>query len=148
MEVDMGYALLKEAENSRAFDRMPAVLIQHPTKGCAYYLSEADISLFSTTAESLAGLRAGTVTFTISDELVDEVPPFNLDPANEPDVLIRFAKDRTSYLVSAAELERFRVDQPRSSFGDHYVSFIIPSGLELVEEIPLLKKGLLQSNTG
>lgn len=140
---------LKLQEYKREFTSLPSVLIQHPTRGCAYFIPELDLLKYKADAKAFAKLRSGTVTFVIAgEEIVDELPAFNQDPSNQPDVMIRFPHDRTSYLVPFAELEKYQVDQPTTSFGDHYISFIVPGGMELVEEIPLLKKGLLQSNTG
>ncbi len=145
----MGLAALKQDEFRQFFETLPAVLIQHPSKQCAYYISKDDLLKFKASPTAFASLRPGTVTFSITgEEMVDEVPPFNQDPSDSPDILVRFLRDRTAYLVPHSELQKFRVEQPKFAFGNHYVSFVVPGGMELVEEIPLLRKGLLQSNTG
>lgn len=145
----MNSAASKLQEYKREFTALPSVLIQHPTRGCAYYVSDTDLKKYKADAQAFASLRSGTVTFVIAgEELIDELPTFNQDSTDQPDILVRFPHDRTAYLVPFSELEQYKTSQPDSSFGDHYVSFIIPNGMELVEEIPLLKKGLLQSNTG
>ena len=141
--------LSKSTEHKRVFAALPAVLIQNPSKSCAYFLEASELARFQVNASDLVGMKPGTVTFSIcGEELVDEVPPFNQDPGSTPDVLVRYLEDRTAYLIPASELAKFEIDQPEFSFGDHYVSFIMPSGMELVEEIPFLKRGMLQSNTG
>jgi len=146
---NMASTARKFQELKREFTKLPDVLIQHPTKSCAYYLTSAQLESYRADSEKFAKLRSGTVTFVITGgEIVDELPAFNQDPSDQPDILVRFPRDRTAYLLPYTELERYKVDQPIDSFGDHYMSFIVPGGMELVEEIPLLKKGLLQSNTG
>lgn len=137
------------AEVRKKHDQLPAVLIQHPTKSCAYFLPADQLAAFRATPETFANLNPGTVTFSItSDDELDEVPPFNQDPSDSPDVLVRFLRDRSAYLIPHAQLQRFKVAQPVHAFGEHYVSFIVPAGMELIAEIPFMKRGLLQSNTG
>jgi hypothetical protein len=139
----------KSTEFSREFQELPAILVQHPGRSCAYFIPADRLVDFLATPDVFAKLRPGTVAFTISgEEIIDEMPPFNQDPSDAPDIQICFAPDRTSYVVPFEALEQFKIEQPKFRFGTDYVSFIIPAGMELVEEIPLLKRGLLQSNTG
>ncbi len=136
-------------EYERVFETLPDVLIQHPAKACAYLIPATELIKFKARSNDFVQLGSDTVTFSISgEELLDEVPPFNQDASNEPNVLIRYLKDRTAYFLSFSQLEQYRVSQPETPFGDHYISFIMPGGMELVQEIPFLKRGLLQSNTG
>lgn len=140
---------IKTQEYSRVFESVPSVLIQHPSQTCAYLIPSTKLAKHRASAGDFARLRPGTVTFSIGgDELVDDLPAFNQDPDDHPDVLIRFTPDRTAYLLKYGDLESYKVAQPDMSPGEDFVSFIIPAGMELIEEIPLLKRGLLQSNTG
>ncbi|WP_027556391.1 hypothetical protein [Bradyrhizobium sp. Cp5.3] len=139
----------KPDEFSRVFASLPDVLIQHPGKGCAYFIPANILNGHRATPDTFANLRSGTVTFCISGtDLIDEVPPYNDEPGDSPDVLIRYLADRTAYFLSYDQLSKFKVEQPELPLSGEYVSFIVPGGMEFVEEIPLLKRGLLQSNTG
>ena len=91
----MNNLALKVNEFRRSFSRVPAVYLQHPSQRCAYYISADALARFKVTPQSIANLRQGTVIFTITgDELVDEVPPFNQDPCDMPDVLLRYLGKR------------------------------------------------------
>lgn len=138
----------KQEEFRREFVTLPNVLIQDPARDCAYYIKAEQLQGFKTSEQTWSIVNDTTVTFTIPDgDLVDEVPSFLRAPELEPSVLIRYMRGKESYFLSFEELQQFRISQPRESFDSQSISFIIPRGTELIEEMPALRRSLLQSNT-
>jgi hypothetical protein len=135
-------------EHRRRFESLPTVLIQDPARVCAYCIGPDRLAAFATTPATWARLDDSTVTFVIPDgDVIDEVPSFLRVPELRPSVLIRYARGRVSFFLSNEELQSFRIEQPQASLGDDTISFIIPKGTELIEELPALRRALLQSNT-
>lgn len=136
-------------EHRRTFDTLPNVLIQDPARGRAYYIRSDDLAEFRTTPETWTQLNDTTVTFVIPDgEVIDEVPSFLRAPELEPSVLIRYVRGRSSFFLTFEELQRFSIEQPTESINTtDSVSFVVPRGTELIEELPSLRRALLQSHT-
>ncbi|NBW41987.1 hypothetical protein EBR25_13450 [bacterium] len=138
----------KANEFRREFHTLPNVLVQDPQRGCAYYMKADELAPYEASADTLARMDDGTVTFVIPDgEIFDEVPPYLRNPEVEPSVLIKYSHGRTSYFMELNDLEQFKIEQPASYFDDESISFIMPRGTELVEELPEMRRALLQSNT-
>lgn len=137
-------------EHRRTFDTLPNVLIQDPARGRAYYLRGEDLAEFRTTPETWAQLNDTTVSFVIPDgEVIDEVPSFLRTPEINPSALIRYSRGQSSYFLTFEDLQRFSVEQPTESLDTaDSISFIVPRGTELIEELPSLRRALLQSHTG
>ena len=103
---------------------------------------------FEATVATWGQLDDSTVTFVIPDgDLIDEVPPSLRTPELTPSVLIRYTRAEKSYFLTNDDLQRFRVVQPMDAFDPESISFILPRGTELIEELPLLRRALLQSGT-
>jgi hypothetical protein len=104
---------------------------------------------FRTTPATWARLNDTTVSFVIPDgEVIDEVPSFLRAPEVEPSVLIRYSRSQSSYFLTFEDLQRFAVTQPTDSLNTaDSISFIVPRGTELIEELPALRRALLQSHT-
>ncbi len=138
----------KSREHLRTFDTLPNVLVQDPVRHCAYYMQAADLAGFVANPDTWAQLDDTTVTFTIPDgEIIDEVPPALRTPELQPSVLIRYSRGKAAFFLTFEDLQQFRVDQPTEAFDPGSISFIVPRGTELVEELPLIRRALLQSNT-
>lgn len=139
----------KTAEDyRRIFDHVPNVLIQDPGRGCAYYVKAEDLYRHEVTPETWAKLDDSTVTFVIPNgDLVDEIPAYLRNPELNPSALIRFGQGEVAFFLSFDDLQAYKIAQPEGSLDDDQISFIIPQGTELIEELPALRRALLQSNT-
>jgi hypothetical protein len=139
----------KSAEDfRRVFTDVPCVLIQDPARNCAYYIRPVDLQKHEVTPETWARLDDSTVTFVIPNgDLVDEIPAYLRNPELDPSVLVRFGQGKNAFFLSFEELQTYKIEQPTTSFDDEQISFIIPRGTELIEELPALRRALLQSNT-
>ncbi|MGH3831282.1 MAG: hypothetical protein ACRDRS_12695 [Pseudonocardiaceae bacterium] len=136
-------------EHRRVFDTLPNVLIQDPARSRAYFVKTDELAKFRTTPETWARLNDATVSFVIPDgEVIDEVPSFLRTPGAEPSVLIRYSRSRSSFFLTFEDLQRFTVTQPTASLNAaDSISFIVPRGAELIEELPALRRALLQTST-
>ena len=138
----------KSLEFGRVFDRLPNVLVQDPARQCAYYIKADQLQAFKATAQTWTQVNDSTVTFVIpGDELVDEVPPFLRVPELSPSVLIRYSAGKAAYFLTFEDLQAFKIPQPQESFDPDSISFIVPRGTEMIEELPTLRRALLQSST-
>lgn len=144
---DVNYDKLNE--HRRTFDTLPNILIQDPARYSAYYIHADELVEFQATPDTWAQLDDTTVTFAIPDgDVIDEVPSFLRAPELEPSVLIRHARGKRAYFLTFEDLQKFRVDQPTETLDvKDSISFIIPRGTELIEELPTLRRALLQSHT-
>ncbi len=109
----------------------------------------AGVDEFRTTPATWSLLNDSTVTFVIPDgEVIDEVPSFLRTPEVEPSVLIRYSRSQSSYFLTFEDLQRFVATQPTENLNTFdSISFVFPRGTELVEELPALRRALLQSHT-
>ncbi|MGH4017297.1 MAG: hypothetical protein ACRDSL_25905 [Pseudonocardiaceae bacterium] len=144
---DVAYDKLNE--HRRTFDTLPNVLIQDPVRDRAYYIRTEDLAEYRTTPDTWARLNDSTVSFVIPDgEVIDEVPSFLRAPELEPSVLIRYVRGKSSFFLTFEDLQRFSVEQPTESLNTaDSISFVVPQGTELIEELPTLRRALLQSHT-
>jgi hypothetical protein len=146
--INAGPRFKKAEEYRRVFEHVPNVLIQDPARGCAYYIKADELHKHEVTPETWSRLDDSTVTFVIPNgDLVDEIPAYLRNPELDPSVLIRFGQGQTAFFMSFDELQAYKIPQPESSLDDDQISFIIPYGTELIEELPALRRALLQSNT-
>lgn len=136
-------------EHRRIFDTLPNILIQDPGRERIYYVKADELAEFRTTPATWARLNDATVSFVIPDgEVIDEVPSFLRTPGAEPSVLIRYSRSQSSYFLTFEDLQRFTVNQPAESLNTaDSISFVVPRGTELIEELPALRRALLQSHT-
>jgi hypothetical protein len=138
----------KAHEHLRSFPVLPNVLVQDPARGCAYYIPAVQLADFESTVATWNRLDDTTVTFVIPDsDLIDEVPPSLRAPELNPSILIRYMRGQKAYFLTHEDLQRFRVSQPTEPFDPESISFIMPRGTELIEELPLMRRALLQSGT-
>lgn len=146
----MTMVLEHAVEFRRTFDALPDVLIQDAVRACAYMIPAGELAKYETTTETWTKVDESTVTFVIPDDaLVEEVPPFLREPASEPSVLVQYRRRRTAYFLTFEQLSAHRVDQPKQiPDSPSIVTFIIPFGLELIEELPAIRAALLQSGQG
>jgi hypothetical protein len=142
-------SVVKETVFKKTFATLPEILIQDPIHECSYHIPAARLSEYRTGPDAWTQLTPETVTFVIpGTEAIEEVPPFVASADNEPSVLIQFPTDQSSYLLSWDELQQFQIDQPTEYWdGFEGVSFVMPRGMELIEQLPALRRAALQSGT-
>jgi len=129
----------------RKFTKLPSVLIQEPQTGSQYFIGPDDLSKYEVTQKTWAKIGPETVTFVIPDpDYVTEVPPFLRSGARKPSILIQWPRGNKAYFLSNAVLRRYKAKK-RLTYGDYGISFVLPVGLEFVEELPILIQALLQS---
>lgn len=147
MTTQVGYD--KRDEHRRTFETLPNVLIQDPARECAYFLTAESLLKYRSTVETWSRVNDSTVSLVIPDgEVIDEVPSFLRNPELEPSVLIRYSREQSSFFLTFEELQQYKVNQPTESLNtSDSISFIIPRGTELIEELPTLRRALLQSHT-
>jgi len=130
--------------------KTPTVLIQDVLNGRSYLLDGDDLEKYVMTKDKLSEIGYDTVTFVIPEEnkLLDLTPPFTQIPSNNPSVIIQHHSQKKAYFITSNQLINHLIPQPES-LGDGYdFSFILPHGTELIEELPEMMKGLLQSGEG
>lgn len=142
-------SLAKERVFHRVFEDIPDVLIQDPARGCAYHIPRDRLESFTAGPDIWAKVGPGTVTFAIpSGDVLEDVPPFMQNADIEPSVLIQFPKQQKSFFLEYAELVSFKIPQPdRYPDGFEGISFVIPRGLEFIEQLPAVRRATLQSGT-
>ena len=130
------------------FKQMPSVLIQNPAVAETYLIPADAFSQFKMTPDRLSLVDDGVVTFTIpDDEFVEVTPPFNSTHSPNPWVMVQFLATRESFLLSPADLRAYSVDQP-NDYGGYGISFAIPSGNEMIEDLTPVMYAKLQSGEG
>lgn len=126
--------------------RTPDVLIQNPTCRINYLIPGKRLADFETDASTWGRFGPETVTFVIPDpaNLLEEMPPALRAPDADPAVHIQDPAREAAYYLEGAELAAFAIDDALDEV-EYDVSFIVPVGLELIEEMPPLMRGLLQT---
>ena len=133
----------------KTFSTLPDILIQDPLHECAYHIPAARLADYHTGPDVWAQLTSDAVVFVIpgADE-IEEVPPFFASSGNEPSVLVQFPAGSSSYLLSWEDLQTFQIEQPTEYWeGFDGVSFVLPRGMELIEQLPAVRRAMLQSGT-
>ncbi|GGA58697.1 hypothetical protein GCM10007416_34850 [Kroppenstedtia guangzhouensis] len=131
--------------NTVIFEDLPDVLIQDPHHEYAYFIPADELKSFQVSGETWEHVTPGTVTFVIPDEnYVEEAPPFTQYGVESPSVLVQFPRDESAYFLKNEDLQKFRIDQPETQpVGS--MSFVIPRGTELWQEVPKMRAWELQS---
>ena len=128
------------------FEVLPDILIQDPVRECAYLLPASVMDVHRASKNTWEQVEYGTVTFVIPDEnFIEEVPPFNSCPDENPSVLIQYPHGEASYFLTFDQLQHYKTDKP-VEHGEYGISFVIPLSVELIEELPAVMRGLLQSS--
>lgn len=128
------------------YTTLPNILIQDPVEEIAFLLTADQLGRFETNAGTWSQMGLNTVTFTIPEEgLVEEVPPFARASSDRPDVLIQWKTAEKSYFLPYSKLSEFATPLGRSKGQGYDVSFALPRGTELIDELPALRRAILQS---
>lgn len=132
--------------NAKVFENLPHVLIQDSSFGCAYYIESGDLKRFKVSGETWEHITPGTVTFVIPDEnYLEEAPPFTQYGTEKPSVLVQFPKGEEAFFLTHEDLQEFKIEQPKNQ-PTGSMSFVIPRGTELWDELPAMRAHDLQSN--
>jgi hypothetical protein len=136
-------------EFRRVFEDLPNVLIQDPARECFYYIPAEDLRKFEAGPDTWTQVNTGTVVFLIPDgDLVEEVPPFIRPGESRPSVLIQYRRGEAAYFLTFEQLNQFATEWGSTEIPDeHVISFIMPIGQELIEQLPELRRALLQTST-
>jgi len=133
-------------EQTEAFVELPDVLIQDSKNAISYFIPSAKLCSFE--IKSIEQ-RENIITFSIPNgDLIDEVNDFPI--TNEiSSVLINDPRRNIQYLITNEELKRFEIKtfEEMSQIVDNCLSFIIPTGDELIEDVPNLSPSMLQNST-
>ena len=138
------------------FKQPPTVYIQDLMKGSAYLVDSTKIEQFSATPQNWSEVGGGTVTFVIPDgSFTHPIPPFYQDPSSLPSVLIQHPALAKSYYITYQRLQEFIVgegvkemcrNQKECGGADVYdFSFILPIGMELIQELPAPIRAMIQT---
>jgi hypothetical protein len=124
-------------------DAVPDVLIQHPAKKVNYLVPGERLVEFTVGPDTWSQFGTEAVTFVLATEedLLGEIPPVNREPDANPAIHIQHPEREAAYYISAEQLEEFAVEE----VGEYGISFVVPMGHELIEEMPALMRGLLQT---
>jgi hypothetical protein len=139
----------KKQEFRRVFETLPALVIQDIQHDCAYHIPSEELEKYRATQETWNKVDYSTVTFIIPDQaILEETPPlFRSDVSKEPSVLIQYRRKREAYFLGFDELQKYKIPQP-DEFIEGTLSFIIPIGMELLQEMEGGFPRPLQSVTG
>jgi len=134
-----------QQQSKPLFEQLPDVLIQDPIRKRAYLLPADQMDAYQVGPETWSQLEPSVVTFTLPGvEEVVEVPSYNSAPSQEPSVLIQYPDGKASYFLTYEQLQQFIIEQPNEKKG-YGISFVIPMGMEMIEELPAMMKSMLQS---
>lgn len=125
--------------------KVPDVLVQHPTKQESYLIPGERLTEFAVGPETWSSFGSDVVTFVIADEadLLEEIPPVTREPGADLTLHIQDPVRESAYFLTSEQLAEFKAE---GEIGDYDISFVVPVGLELIEEMPALMRGLLQSS--
>lgn len=132
--------------NQEVFTDLPDVLIQDSKLAISYYIEAKELGKY--VADENMNLE-NTVTFVITQgELLDDVNLTNSSYINQS-VLIKHSKSNTQYYIPFNKLEDFKINaiDQIEKIADGCITFILPTGDELLEDVPNLSRAMLQSNT-
>lgn len=138
-----------QQQSQPVFKQLPDVLIQDPVRQRVYLLPADQMDSYQVGPETWSQLESTVITFTIPGaEQVVEVPPYNSAPKQEySSVLIQYPDGETAYFLTYEQLQQFTIEQPieKKTYG---ISFVIPMGMEMIEELPAMMRSMLQSGEG
>lgn len=133
-------------EAAKAASEAPDILIQDPLNDCAYLIPAEKLTGHAVSEGTWTTITADTVTFVIPDaDIVEMAPPVNRSPDQRPDVLIQHPAAEAAYFLTFSDLQKYLVDVQGPGTIQYGISFSIPYGFELIEELSPLRRSLLQA---
>lgn len=134
-------------QNSTAV-KVTSLLVQDPARNCAYNVPYSDLENYVT--KDWTNVDEGTVTFIMAnDELFNELAELSpVTPSKELSVLIQDPANSSSYYLGSDVLKTYKCSMPKSwdEIPQGVATFVVPKN-DLFEEMPALRRGLLQNNT-
>lgn len=130
------------------FEKTPTVLIQDPTRALDYIVTgEQLLEKYPVDATTWESFPDNTVTFRIptGGDLFEDIPPYVRDADTRPSVLIQDPARENAFFISSEDLDQYAVDPSTVTSESYGISFIMPIGMELIEELPEVMKGPLQA---
>ncbi|MBM7580832.1 hypothetical protein [Jeotgalibacillus terrae] len=142
----MNLAKQLSTEKELIFKQLPNLLIQDSKTLNRYYIQSEELRthLVKNKKENMDN----TMTFLIPDgNFVDEVEFVQI--TENPSVLIKFPKGNEQYYLTSDQLKEYEVKsiEEMMEMNDNYLTFIIPTGDEFLEDIPNMAPAMLQSGT-
>lgn len=120
---------------------LPNVLILDPIRESTYYIPASELMKFRAAFDTPDIPGGDTVTFYIQQEHTFEVTqPFCSPDATNPSVLIQNRRDNASYFLSHESLQPFRVELPFALPNESSISFTIPIGGEIIQELSTIRR--------
>lgn len=118
------------------------LLIQDTTIRCSYFLGQEDLTKFEV-PKGVEPLDADVLFMIPNEFLLDEVPPARRTDGPVTRIAIVDSVANRTYQISRQDLEAFEID---SNAGEdpNTVTFAIPSSLDLMTEVPIFRRALLQ----
>lgn len=127
------------------FPTLPDVLVQDPVRQCCYLIPADSLTRFRVRPADFLRLGSEAVTFVIpDDEFIEQVPPFLKSQDALPSVLVQHPAGSASYFLTYEELQLFKVPEG-TELPSYGIAFVIPTGMELIEDLPPLMRAALQS---
>lgn len=138
-------ARVKAESKKERIENLPNIIIQDSIKNCAYILPSNTMDTYKVTVDTWSKIGSDTVTFVIpGEDYIEEIPPFSQVNTDRPSVLIQFPSNDTAFFLSFDDLEKYETNIPENQ-PEQSISFILPRGTELIEELPDLRISLLQT---
>jgi hypothetical protein len=133
-------------EDFDGFKELPDILVQDPLNKCSYLLPASKLQSYKMTPETLTEIKLETVTFVIPDDnnYIEDVPPFHKAQDGKPSILIQYPAGEVAFYLTFADLQEFKITKAEQ-YASYGISFVIPMGMELIEELPMLMRGVLQT---
>jgi hypothetical protein len=126
---------------SREKDGVPSILIEDPKRQTTYFIPGKTLQNYLINNDSLPELTPGTVIFVLPNEQDNEqIQPF-IDPEEEsPSILIQDRVNEQGYYFDSQQLKDFEIDLSFEFDDTNTVTFIIPFGWDLIENLPIVLK--------
>ena len=123
----------------RSFDELPDVIIEDPIHLRTFFIPHKKLVHFEASPALLKQVDTGTVTFVIPDQdSLNEIQPFVETSDGVSSFLIQFRKTKTAYFITYDQLLDFSAESSIAQ-NDNVIRFIIPFGLESVEDLPTIR---------
>lgn len=135
----------RELQFDAVFETLPDIVIQDSVRDRRFYVPAGELEKYSATAETWSHVGGDTVTFVIPDpSYLQELPPFVQAGTLEPSVLVQYPRGQKAYFLRWEDLKKYETAESAEAL-DAGVYFWLPSGVEVVEELPHVVRALLQT---
>lgn len=121
------------------------VYIQDPINNCGYLITGTELVKHFHVVESEAQNTIECITFAIpdADSLTSAVPTFNQSDKENCPIKVYDMATKSCFIIPRNILANYKVKL--DEFNPHGISFIMPIQSDLIEELPAMMRGLLQT---